>query len=235
MKEETIQSPLANNDRYRDPLVKCECLVGKRFGRLQVISRGPDYRYRKKWHPKWNCKCDCGKDRLVFGGHLRNGVTTSCGCNRTKHGFATVVAENASKPVYAAWRAIHNRCYNPSNVGYHLYGGRGITVCERWFDLENFLFDMLPGWKRGLSIDRIDNSKGYSPDNCRWATRKEQQRNLRSNVRITVNGVTKCMIEWTQMLGGSESLISNRLRMGWSLEKAASTPLCYKKSFPSVL
>lgn len=125
------------------------------------------------------------------------------------------------------WENMIQRCHNPNNRQYSNYGGRGITVCESWRDdysrfkewaLEN-------GYAQGLTIDRINNDDGYSPQNCRWATYKEQGRNRRGNRNITLDGETKCLSEWAEFFGISVPVVSRRLKDGWSVEAAFKTPL----------
>ena len=118
------------------------------------------------------------------------------------------------------------RCYNPKNKGYHNYGGRGITVCEEWStDSKAFIeWALANGYQEGLSIDRIDNNKGYSPENCRWATRKQQQNNTRKNVRVTINGETHTYAEWAEILGVDKNRFHHRLKYGWNLERVLSEP-----------
>lgn len=121
---------------------------------------------------------------------------------------------------YKRYRSMINRCYNPNHTHYHNYGGRGITVCNEWKnDYQKFCdWANSSGYKEGLTLDRIDNNKGYSPENCRWATRKEQGRNQRTNVKITINGKTKLMCEWAEISGISEGNISKRIKRGWGDE-----------------
>lgn len=113
-------------------------------------------------------------------------------------------------PLNAIWRGMKRRCNNKSNPSYQRYGAKGIRVCEEWNDFEPFYnWAISNGWTNGLSIDRIDNSRGYSPDNCRWVTVKDQSRNRTNNVSITVNGITKLQIEWAEFLDITDSAISN--------------------------
>ena len=155
-------------------------LKGKRFGRLTILKRVEN----GKWgHTRWLCECDCGNIIEVVGYYLITGHTQSCGCLRKeivrvrslKHGHAKPEAHTKT---YQAWQNMLNRCNNPKAEGYKNWGGRGITVCERWNKFENFLQDMgeVP---EGLTIDRKDNDGNYEPSNCKWATNKEQVRNNR--------------------------------------------------------
>jgi hypothetical protein len=153
-------------------------LTGRTFGRLTVVEYGDDY--------TWKCLCLCGATLRVTGQNLRQQRTASCGCLRsetarnkaTKHGHATQFLT----PTYQSWRGMLTRCSNPRVKSFRDYGSRGINVCERWKDFSNFLTDM--GERPdGLTLDRIDNEKGYSPDNCRWATYHVQRINQRRMVK----------------------------------------------------
>lgn len=156
-------------------------LSGKRFGRLVVIKQDEGKHHK----PHWLCRCDCGVEIIVSGSHLRGGITQSCGCLRSE-----VLIERSTKhggygtPEYNSWCAMIQRCTNPKKIDYENYGGRGITICERWRDnFEYFLSDM--GYRPGpeYSIDRIDVNGNYEPLNCRWATAKEQRANQRPRVK----------------------------------------------------
>ena len=130
------------------------------------------------------------------------------------------------------WANMIQRCHNPNNRQYSNYGGRGITVCESWRDDYSHFKEwaLKSGYAQGLTIDRIDNNDGYSPQNCRWATYKEQSRNKRSNRNITFNGETKCLREWSETVGISVPTISRRLQDGWSIEATLTTPLHKKRT-----
>lgn len=147
-------------------------ITGQRFGRLIVLSL---YRRGSSGvHSRWLCLCDCGQTRVASGSSLKRGRTTSCGCGRITHG-------SWGSPTYRSWHMMLQRCTNPRNTHYAYYGGRGITVCERWLKFENFLADM--GERPlGTSIDRIDVDGNYEPGNCRWATPKQQMNNRRRSV-----------------------------------------------------
>jgi len=126
------------------------------------------------------------------------------------------------KSVYRIWTSMMARCFNSGNSAYHDYGARGITVCERWLKFENFYADM--GERpEGKTLDRIDNDKSYSPNNCRWASVKEQSRNKRSNVWISFNGKRQVMTDWARETGIPPATLKYRLDSGWSIEKALTT------------
>lgn len=123
---------------------------------------------------------------------------------------------------------MQNRCYNPDNVKYHVYGGRGIVVCDRWLDkkvgYQNFLLDMGRRPENCNSIDRIDNDGNYEPSNCRWASQREQMNNTRSNHVLTLNGVSLNIMQWSERVGISDRVLHSRLKRGWSVEKTLTTP-----------
>lgn len=127
-------------------------------------------------------------------------------------------------PIYGVWSAMKSRCENPRNPAYANYGGRGITVCERWKLFSAFLADMGEA-PRGLSLDRIDNSLGYSPENCRWASRAEQARNHRGNRILTLGGESLPMIVWAERYGVRLCTVHARLAKGWTVEKAIQHPV----------
>ena len=162
---------------------KIEDYVGKVFGRLTVVSfshmheaglHGDGYVRRM---PYWNCVCECGNTHKASRQCLKSEMTRSCGClNRdrsTTHGMERT-------KIYSVWAAMKQRCQNAKHRAFKHYGARGITVCERWQKFENFYSDMGESPAPGLSLDRIDNDSGYRPDNCRWATAKEQNTNRRA-------------------------------------------------------
>ncbi len=199
-------------------------LTGKRFGKWFVIKRIPN---RPNQGPLWFCRCACGVEKVVDGGSLRSGQSRGChDCNfggrKARHGH-NVRGKKSS--TYMSWRNMISRCRNPKNIGYARYGGRGIQVCDRWRkSFKAFLDDM--GVKPlGVTIERIDNEDGYKPSNCRWASYVEQNRNRRDNRLLIYQGETACMTEWAQRVGLRPGTLQARLQLGWSIEKALTTPV----------
>ena len=196
-------------------------ITGHRFGKLVAVKQVENISGRVAWL----LDCDCGGTKITTTQRLRKGKTKSCGCvvTNTTHGFSNT-------DVYRRWAGFLQRCTNPSNPAFHNYGGRGITVCERWESFENFYADMGDP-PPGKTLDRIDNDGPYSPENCRWASRKRQQRNRRDLSLITFNDKTQCMAEWAEELGMKRDTLRQRFRNGWSIEKAMTTPVDKSKSF----
>ena len=151
-------------------------LTGQRFGKLVVKERAPNNRFGGA---RWLCQCDCGKQSVVTAGELKRGHAKSCGCVAIKHGDARV---SQKTKLYYVWSGIKQRCENPSNKNHDDYGGRGIKMCPEW--LENYScfreWAYQSGYSEGLEIDRIDNDKGYFPENCHWVERKNNVRNTRT-------------------------------------------------------
>lgn len=216
-----------------------ESEVGDRYGRLVVTGyeRRP-FTYpsgKKEMKPFMHVRCDCGSERCVNRSSLKLGDSLSCGClqrqlivkRMSTHGDA---GRGKRAPELGIWMSMKNRCESPLVNNYARYGGRGITVCDRWkYSYQNFLSDMGRKPTPGHSIDRIDNEKGYSPENCQWATTKEQQNNRRDNRKITFDGETKTLAQWAEYTKIGAHTISERLRIGWDVRRAlTSDPSIYK-------
>lgn len=200
-------------------------LTGKQFERLTVVafSHRKEYAGSESVGMYWTCQCDCGNTVVVEGRHLRAGKIKSCGClhnellaarNRT-HGMRR-------SPEYTTWHSMIGRCCNKNNRSFANYGGRGITVCDHWRNsFEAFYADMGPRPSPEHSIDRFPDSDGnYEPSNCRWATRKEQNRNKSTNRPMTFLGLTQSMAAWSEMLGISCGALKQRVHRGASDEDA---------------
>lgn len=196
-------------------------LTGRRFGKLTVIKREGANR---NGSATWLCNCDCGNKKVACGRELVNGDTSSCGCarhNPRKHGMA-------GTRLYRIWTGMKSRCFNPNSPAYDRYGGRGITVCREWADnFETFMeWALESGYNEGLTIERIDNGKGYFPGNCTWISQSEQTQNRRSCIFVTMDGKTMNLQQWCDELGISYKLVHNRIRkLGWEPKKALTTPV----------
>lgn len=198
-------------------------LTGQRFGRLVVLEKSESSRPR---FLRWLCKCDCGVEHVVLGAALRGGNTLSCGCLSRDRLVERVWKHGLSNTrTHRIWSGIIKRCTNPKDYSYHRYGGRGITVCERWLTSFQAFYDDMGECPDGLSIERIDVNKGYSPENCKWATFGEQCRNRRSNRLITYQGRELCVTDWAPIVGISAKTIFTRLNVGWSDERAITEPV----------
>lgn len=199
-------------------------IIGKKFGRLTVISFSHSNGYRKYYL----CKCECGKEKIIYKGNLLAGRTLSCGCLQKEQAKKYNTLPDDRGRLHKILRLMIIRCEDTTSNRYRRYGARGITVCEQWKnDPESFCeWALSHGYSPGLTIDRIDNNKGYSPDNCRWATPYEQSRNTSKNVYITYNGKTQTLKDWSKELGIKNTTLHNRIHYyGWSIEKAFTTPV----------
>lgn len=136
------------------------------------------------------------------------------GRSRITHGLT-------KHPLYSRWHNMMHRCYDERSVGFYLYGGRGISVCKRWHDVRNFIQDLYPSYKNGLTLDRKNNNRGYSPNNCRWATPLEQGANSRHNKWYTINGKTMTISQWIRLKGLKSTTVHQRIHAyGWSVERS---------------
>ncbi len=188
--------------------------TGRRFGMLTAIRVT---RSGYNGYLRWHCACDCGGSVEVISKNLIGGRTTHCGCRHQQRGTAS--------NDYRIWTDMKNRCGNPKNKRYRMYGARGIRVCAEWVaSFETFAQDMGP-CPLGMSLDRINNDGHYEPGNCRWANAIEQGRNTRHNRMITFNGNTKCLTEWAEHTGINADAIYGRLKMGWSIERSLTEPI----------
>ena len=212
---------MENTERERERMPQKRLdLIGKRFGKLIVVS----YFGKKGRYINWNTKCDCGGEKVVSRGHLRSGRTKSCGCiNKLMMTKRMTIHGNYYTPSYRIWKSMISRCTYPTNISYKNYGGRGITVCNRWMDsFKNFYHDMgdVP---RNMTLERVDNNKNYNPDNCKWATDKEQANNRRSNNILSYNGRSMNISQWAIVLNIKRKTLSWRIHNGWSIQRAFAT------------
>lgn len=201
---------------------KIKDMEGLRFERLLVISFSHMCDHGNTY---WKCKCDCGEVKTISRAQLIQHKTKSCGCLAKemrgkvlyKHGHAlsTVIS-----PTYSSWGRMKKRCLSPSHDKYKYYGGRGIKICKRWHKFENFLADM-GNRPKGLTLDRINNNKGYSKTNCKWSNGKEQVRNRRNTYKIKYNGEIKPVATLAEEHNLDYQLVWNRINIHkWSIERA---------------
>lgn len=197
--------------------MKADNLIGYKFGKLTVIKRGENSKTGKC---RWICKCDCGKTKKkpVLGYDLKSGRTRSCGCEykvASRHRNETH-GESRTR-LYRIWNGMKRRCTDTHHKEYNNYGGRGILYSPEWENYENFReWALENGYNDSLTIDRIDNSKGYYPDNCRWATMKQQQNNRRNNIFIEIDGEKLPVTVWAERTGISSDTLVWRKKHGWT-------------------
>lgn len=198
-------------------------LTGQRFYRWIVLSYAG---YSPKSGSRWLCRCDCGTVKTVATKHLRakHNPSHSCGCLSAEVASATMLRHGLSNsPEHVAWQRMRGRCNNPKEASYIYYGARGIRVCDKWeSSFEDFLSDVGLRPSPEHSLDRIDTNGHYEPGNVRWADRRTQATNTRYNHRVTLNGETLTIVEWSERIGIRSATISKRLQLGMSAEQALS-------------
>ena len=203
-------------------------LTGQTFGRLTVLR--PDG-HNKSGRTMWLCRCCCGTTKSVSTKKLRSGDTVSGGCFHRERLIESVKEANTKHGMsctrlFNIWTGMRKRCLGEYHVQYNDYGGRGITVCVEWNDFSVFQSWALDnGYSDDLTLDRIDVNGHYCPDNCRWASYKEQSRNRRNNRIITYNGESRCSSEWAELIGITKDVLYRRLKRGWTIDKALTQPL----------
>ncbi len=203
-----------------DHKTRYEDITGFRFGLLTVIG----FKRLKPCNSRfWKCKCQCGNVTHRRRWELKRPKVPSCGCYKktgkpsTRHGMSRT-------NIYRRWADMMDRCRNANSDCFKNYGGRGIFVCEEWHDFTNFHRDM--GCPSGrVELDRIDNNAGYCKENCRWVSRKINSRNRRTNRIINFNGESLTMAEWCERLGINHGTMHARIRCGWTIEEALTTPV----------
>lgn len=206
-------------------------LLGRRFGRLTVIKFIPQSERTVRQY-NWWCKCDCGNEIKANAYKLRMGLQQSCGClkedMKTFIGDMSLKYKYSNKRLYSVYKAMLDRCYNPDSREWHNYGGNGVKVYDAWLGEKGY--DVFAEWaystgydnnaKHGsCTLDRIDNSKGYCPENCRWITNTEQQNNRRNNVRVTFDGKTQTVAEWARYFNVSYWRMYSWIKKGKSLDQ----------------
>lgn len=202
-------------------MAKFENLEGREFGFWKVIERAENHSSTKS--AQWLCECECGTKRIIRASILKSGKSKSCGCH--KNDYNRIHGGKGTR-LYEIWRHMIYRCENPENQAYEKYGGRGITVCDEWHDFVCFReWAMENGYKETLSIDRIDNNKGYCPDNCRWATSEMQMNNRRMCNVLEFNGEKLTLSQWAKKTGIPRSTLLNRIKRGWNIEKVLTEPI----------
>lgn len=202
-------------------------LTGETFGFWTVLRKSQE---KLSNTIAWDCKCICGTERAIRSSGLLSGQSSNCGCKRKgkayKHG---ATCNGKISPEYRSWQMMVQRCTNPKATSFESYGGSGITVCNEWLNsFETFLKDMGPRPSVKYSIDRIDSTKGYCPDNCRWIEKREQPHNFKRNVLVSYQGSTMPLWHLMQShntLGLKYSTVFMRVtKLGWKAEDAISTP-----------
>jgi hypothetical protein len=197
-----------------------EDLTGRVFTRLTVVKRaGNHITSGGRSIVQWKCKCSCGGVSVVQAQRLKSGMTKSCGCiQRELTGTRFRTHGQTRTPVYRVYRAMIDRCYRKTCKEYHYYGGRGIQVCDRWKDYANFLADMGERPK-GYTLERRNNDGDYTPENCYWATRREQGQNKRSNVRAVVFGEDLVAAEIARRYGVPRWTVIRRIKAGADMDE----------------
>lgn len=209
-------------------------LTGKKFDRLTVLK----LHHKKQGYSKngtkngsryyYECLCDCGNKIIVRSDHLKRYLVRSCGCFALESKIKCNTTHGQSKTrLYSIWECMKRRCYEIKNNRYKYYGGKGITVCQDWLDFENFYnWSINNGYKKNLTIDRINVNGNYEPQNCRWVTAKIQARNTSQNRFFTYNGETHCIAEWAEITGiNYYKLYARLIRRKWSIDKALTESL----------
>ena len=204
-------------------------ITGQRFGRLTVIAYSHTKKLRRRFVAMWVARCECGSAGVYSGPAMRKGNTSSCGCLQREKAAVSMKALApkpdhglSESPTWNSWMAMRNRCLRPGATGYEQY--KDVEVCKEWAnDFKAFLADM-GARPEGTTLDRIDNSRGYEPGNCRWATHREQGNNRRNNRLITALGRTDTVSNFARLTGLHKDTISHRLNIGWTAERAVTTP-----------
>lgn len=196
-------------------------LTNQKFGRLTAIAISGR---TSNGHQLWLCQCECGNKKTVSDTHLKSGHTRSCGCLKKEKAKPPIVAKhNMSRTrLYQIWKDMRGRCERPTSPRYYTHGARGIKVCAEWQEFIPFYeWAMANGYRDNLTIERINNGGNYCPENCKWATQKEQGNNRRTNCLVEYNGEKHTLSEWATILGIKYSTLVGRInKRKWSVERA---------------
>lgn len=204
-------------------MAKAKDITGQKFNMLTALY---PVGVSKNGTWIWMCKCDCGNEKQINSRNLHSGGTRSCGClakkarienmkklNGVYHGFS-------KEKLHSVWLSMRGRCCNPNNYDFKYYGGKGIQICEEWLEYESFKeWAFINGYSEGLTLDRIDSSKNYCPENCRWVDMKTQSNNKSNNVVIEYNGESHTLKEWAEILGINYSTVHKRYSAGKTIEQ----------------
>nr|DAI89519.1 MAG TPA: hypothetical protein [Caudoviricetes sp.] len=182
-------------------------MKGERFNMLEVVKL---HGSAKSKHLLWECICDCGNTRIVKGIHLRNNQVENCGCRPKTHKMK--IYRQAHYHEYRTWQGIKERCNNPNCKAYHNYGGRGISICDRWLNSFMNFYEDMGDRPENTTLDRKNNELGYYKENCRWATISEQSKNKRTNKHITYNDSVMTISEFRELIGVPGSLVYHHLK-----------------------
>jgi hypothetical protein len=223
---EAVQGAGRSIGTERRKYPKINQMIGKKYGRLTILKEGS-----KKGKVRFCvCSCDCGKIKSIQLYHILRGHSQSCGCLHkeqlslmsTTHGLTKTTD---GKRIGKIWSQMKARCLNKNNPAYRHYGGRGISICQEWMDLNNFYtWAINNGYKDNLTIDRKNNDGDYCPENCNFIPQSEQPKNRRGLHWIEFNGERRTMSSWARKMGMSRACLKCRLKRGWSVEDALTTP-----------
>lgn len=204
-------------------------ITGNKYGMLTVIRRAEN---APKGITRWECQCDCGNIVIVRGRNLKNGAVKSCGCLKSVANKKRSRHNMTGTRLYQAWANIKQRCYHENNPWYKFYGARGIKMCDIWREsFEAFAeWALSNGYQDDLTIERINNDRGYEPNNCKWIGLGAQANNKRSNVKITYKNETHTLSEWCKIYGVEYYLVYNRIHKNrWDFERAIFEPVHAEK------
>lgn len=206
----------------------------KKFGRLTAIKLSHKMKAKNGSKYFWLFRCDCGKEKVINKYNVTAGIVKSCGCLQKEESSKSAKIRfkkhgNSNSRLYRIYQAFLRRCNYNKDINYKNYGGRGIRVCDKWLGTEGYNnfkeWALKNGYKDDLTIDRIDSDGWYCPENCRWATKKQQGRNTRTNHNIFWNNESHCISEWAEILGINPRTLRSRIGRGWDLDDIFKKPI----------